>query len=77
MLAKHISKHFNQLLPLPYSFNIQNSNQLIKELNEIAFETDLRFASFEVENMYIDIPTNGLVTVIQHMCQFNNIETTL
>jgi hypothetical protein len=75
-LAKHIPKHFNQLLQLPYNFNIQNVDKLIKEMNEIPFETELRFASFHIQNMYTNIPTTKLITIIQNMCRFNNIERT-
>jgi hypothetical protein len=44
--------------PLPYTFNGRNISQLINDLTDIPYDHNLRLASFDITNMYTNIPTN-------------------
>jgi len=57
MLVKTLQTH----VPLPYTFNITNSTHLINDLADIPYEHKLRLASFDILNMYTNIPTNELL----------------
>jgi hypothetical protein len=66
-LAKQLVKNLETFIPLPRIFNIKNSVHLMNDLNEIPFEKYLKFLSFDITNMYINIPTKELITIIENM----------
>jgi hypothetical protein len=46
---------------------------LIEDLHGIPYDQNLRLASFDVTNMYTNIPTHDLMTIIKEICQNNHI----
>jgi hypothetical protein len=55
-LAKHLTKTLQRHLQLPYTYNVQNSVQLMTELQAIKNNKDMRLCSFDIENMYMNVP---------------------
>ena len=47
-LAKKLTKDIYNRIPLPYTFNVKNSSQLMNDLMEIPFKNDLKLASFVI-----------------------------
>jgi hypothetical protein len=76
-LAKLLTKILQTYIPLPYSFNVKNTVQLIDDLTDIPYSQNLRLASFDISNMYTNIPTDELIKIIKTACQNNNIEDNL
>jgi hypothetical protein len=64
-------------VPLPSVYNVQNSVQLMKDLEYIPCTPDLRLASLDVSNMYTNIPTNELLVIIENACKNNNLEPSI
>jgi hypothetical protein len=58
-LARMLAKNLEIYIPLPYIFNVNNTIQLMKDL-DIAFENDLKFISFDIKNMYANVPVKEL-----------------
>jgi hypothetical protein len=73
-LAKFVSKHLSNLLCLPYSFNVKNSSQLINDLLDIRFDPQYRLCSFDICNMYTNIPTDMLPTIMQNVMEAQLID---
>jgi hypothetical protein len=73
MLAKKLKTY----IPLPYVYNVQNTVQLMKDLSEIPFIPSLKLTSYDISNMYTNIPKDELVNIIDKMCNEQNIEHTL
>ena len=46
-----------QISPFPILFHINNTKHQIKDLQEIPIDSNLRFASFAINNMHTNIPT--------------------
>ena len=67
-----LSKKLEIYTPLPYTFNVKNT--VHKWLLEIPYDQDLKFASFDISNMYSNIPTNELIKVIDLMCDQHDIK---
>ena len=65
----------NTLLPLPYAFNIKNTTHLINDLKEITWNENLHLASFDISNMYTNIPTDRIPTIIHLLCNHYNLDT--
>lgn len=65
MLARYLETFF----PLPYIFNIKNTVQLMKDLPDIQFDQDLKFFSFDIKNMYSNIPITEIIKIIEIMCK--------
>jgi len=47
---------------------------LIADLQEIPYNQNLRLASFDITNMYTNIPTHDLATIIKEICKKNHID---
>ena len=73
MLVKLLATH----TPLPYTFNVTNSTHLINDLCNIPYDHHLRLASFGISNMYTNIPTQELLSIIDTACDNNLVEDRL
>jgi len=76
-LAKMFVKRIQTYIPLPDIFNGKNSVQLIEELSEIPSDPNLKKASFDITNMYTNIPTKELIDIMDRMCDIYNVDRTL
>jgi hypothetical protein len=59
-IAKQVSKTLHNSLQLPYTYNIQNSIQLMTDLKTIELNKDTRLCSFDITNMYTKITKTEL-----------------
>jgi hypothetical protein len=75
--AKLLTKKLQQYLPLPYAFNVQNTAQLIKDLEEIPVNDNTRLVSFDITNMYTNVPTDELADIIKLLCMNNMTDNKL
>jgi hypothetical protein len=76
-LAKFLSERLRDELKLPFTFKIKNSLQLMNELQSIElYSENLRLTSFDVTNMYTNIPTSQLPTIINNICKHQNTPQT-
>jgi hypothetical protein len=73
-LARSLVKKLQTHVPLPYPFNIKNTIQLINDLKNIPVDQNLRLASFDISNMYTNIPTEEILTIIESACKYNDDE---
>jgi hypothetical protein len=55
-LAKFLSQLLQTHIPPPNTFNVKNSRHLMDELMEIPYQQDIQLVSFDIENMYYNIP---------------------
>jgi hypothetical protein len=67
----------NTYIPLPFTYNVKNSVQLVDEVKSIPYNPNLRFASFDISNMYTNIPTNQLPDIIKHLRTENNVDSSI
>ena len=44
----------------------------MNDLVEIPLNQNLRFVSFDIENMYSNVPTNNLINIVKFMCSKQN-----
>jgi hypothetical protein len=59
-LSQHFSTIINTHIPLPYTFNVKNSVHLMEDLLQIPYNEHLRFAPFDISDMYSNIPTEKI-----------------
>ena len=50
---------------------------MIKDLTDTLFDSNLKLASFDINSMYTNIPTEKLLSIIYIMCEKHNVENTL
>ena len=53
---------------------MKNTTLLVADLQEILYDQNLRLASFDITNMYTNIPTHDLATIIKEICKNNHID---
>jgi hypothetical protein len=73
-LAKKLVKVITTYIPLPFAYNVKNSIHLMNDLSDIPWEPDLCLASFDISNMYTNIPTDRLSSIINLLCEHNNVD---
>jgi hypothetical protein len=56
----------SEYITLPNTFNIKNILNLIDELNNININQNTRICSFDITNMYTNIPLNILKNIIRN-----------
>jgi hypothetical protein len=71
-LAKQLTKTLHNHLNLLYTYNVSNSIHLITDLKTIQININTRICSFDIENMYTNIPRVNTINIIS-----NIIKTTL
>ena len=76
-LEKLLTKIFQAYIPLPYAFNVKNAVQVIDDLVDIPYNQKQKLASFDISNMYTNIPTEELIKIITTACQNNKTEDNL
>jgi len=59
-LTKFFTNLFNQIIILCNAFNIKNTPEFFKDLNEISIHPNIRLTSFDILNMYVNI------LIVQH-----------
>jgi hypothetical protein len=72
--ARKLTKNHEIFIPLPYIFNVKDTIQLMNEVRHISFEKELKFVSFDITNMYTNIPTNELIETIEIMCKQKDLD---
>jgi transposase-like protein len=76
-LARTLNSLLKFYIPLPNVFTIKNSVHLINELQAFPCTPSTKFASFDITNMYPNIPTDELIPIIQHMSTHNHLDTNI
>jgi hypothetical protein len=73
-LAKMLSKKLHTYIPLPYTFNVRNTVQLMNDLTDLPYDHNIKFPSFDINNMYSNIPTSELIKIICELYEINDTE---
>jgi hypothetical protein len=63
-LAKQLTKTVHNHLNLPYTYSVRNSNHFMADLKTMEINNDTRICSFDVENMYTNIPKREIINII-------------
>ena len=74
-MAKSLNKLIQLHIPLPNAFNITSPTQLISELLNIPYIPGIKLASFDIENMYSNIPTNEIIPIIREISARNQLDS--
>jgi hypothetical protein len=61
-------------IPLPYTFNVENTVQLMNDLTELPYDHNIKFASLDINNMYSNVPIKEMITALENLCEVNNLE---
>ena len=70
-IAILLSKTLHEYLQLPNTYNIRNSIQLMNDLHTIIIDENIRLCSFNIENMYTNIPKNDIKNITKNILQHN------
>jgi DNA-directed RNA polymerase subunit H (RpoH/RPB5) len=69
------TQKFNQLTPLPYSFNIKNTKDLIHILKDAPILPHFTFASLDITNLYSNIPVTETKKIPADIMEHNLIDS--
>jgi hypothetical protein len=71
-VAKFAVQQIKQLNPLPISYNVTDSINLVNDLNNIDFSNGTKLCSFYITNVYTNIPTSDIIHIIKGILSDNN-----
>jgi Reverse transcriptase (RNA-dependent DNA polymerase). len=74
-LSKLLTQSINQLTPLPFTFNIKNTTQLIRTSKETPILHTHKFASLDISNMYSNIPITETKHIFINIMEFNLLDS--
>jgi hypothetical protein len=66
---KRLKNTLRDYLQLPNIYNIQNSIQLMGDLKSITINKNTRLCSFDIVNVYTNIPKNDIITITKNILQ--------
>jgi hypothetical protein len=72
-LAIYLTKLLKHTMHLPSVYNVQNSATLMHDLEQITIHPNIRTCSFDLTNMYTNIPIKELINIIQKSLTHNHI----
>jgi hypothetical protein len=49
--------------------NVRNTVKLLNDLTDVPYDSSIKFASFDITNMYSNIPTKDLLKIINMLCE--------
>jgi hypothetical protein len=64
-VGKFLNKYLNDLIQLPYTYNIKNSIHLINDINNIHTKEHTRMCSFDIIDMYTNISNELIIEGIK------------
>jgi hypothetical protein len=73
-LAKLLARKLHTYIPLPYTFNVENTMQLINDLTELPYGHNIKFASLDISNIYSNVPIKEMITALEKLSEVNNLE---
>ena len=68
-------KKLTSYTPLPFTYNVANTVQLMNDLTDIPYDQSLKLASLDISSMYSNIPTKEVLKIIKILCKKNNVDT--
>jgi hypothetical protein len=68
-LAKQLTKMLHNHVYLPYTHNVRNSIHIMTDLQPIELNRDMRICSFDIKNMYINIPKRNAINIINNILE--------
>ena len=69
-LVKVLSSH----TPIPFTYNVKNTVELMDDLLKIPQGDLMKFASFDISSMYSNIPTNEMINILNDVCIKENMD---
>jgi hypothetical protein len=71
-LVKHLTIVLANVLQLPNAFNVINTSTLAHSLNRIEVNKDIQMCSFDIQNIYTNIPINELLNIVENIIDKNH-----
>ena len=71
-----MNKKPQQLLNLPNTYNIKNTQEIAEDLRNIRIKETNRIITLDIKDLYVNLPINGILNATKHWLQMNNNEGT-
>jgi len=72
-MAKMLTRKLTSYIPVPFTYNM-TTVQLTNDLTDIPYNHNIKFASFDINSMYSNIPTTDLMTTLRKLCEVNSVD---
>ena len=73
-VAKFLVNILKSYAALPYAVNVKNMKQLLLDIQQIPFDEELKFASFNITNMYTNVPNKKVRGIIHDILIKNGVD---
>ena len=72
--AKYLNKKLCNLICLPHTHNIKNSQELAEELVNFHTDKDKRLITYDIKDLFVNLPTQGIIKTTKFWLKRNNID---
>jgi hypothetical protein len=59
LVGIQIYKRLRDLLPLPNTYNVKNSQEIAEETVNICINELIKLITFDIKDLYVNLPTQG------------------
>jgi hypothetical protein len=73
-LSKLFTSKINHLAPLPHAFNMKNTHDLIRNLNDTPVLPHYTLASLDLTHLYSNMPVTEIKTILANMLEHELVE---
>ena len=75
--AKFLNKKLCNLINLPHTYNIKNSQELAEELIKIQVDKNTRMITYDIKDLYVNLPIQGITETTKFWLKRNNTDNRL
>ena len=76
-IAKFLNRKLCNLLDLPHTYNIKNSQELAEELIKIQVDKNTRLITYDIKDLYVNLPIQGIKETTKLWLKRNNTDNKL
>jgi len=59
--AKHLNNNLHNLLCLPHTYNMKNSQEIAEELKRMQINEQMRTITFDIKDLHVNLPIQGII----------------
>lgn len=68
-IARHLNRKLRDLLPLPNTYNVKNSQEIAEKIVNIRINEHMKLITLDIKDLYVNVPTQGVLQAAKFWLQ--------
>jgi len=69
IMRRKQNRRLKNLLDLPNTYNVENSQQIAQELLQLRVTNEISFITLDIKDLYVNLPISGIIQTTQFWLQ--------